>query len=361
MRIIHVAPLNYEFCDGIKTVIESLYLHQKKLGHTVDILNLIKNETKIFKEEYYTNSLTDFRKTINQIKPDIVIFHSIYRLPYFGFANYLTKNNIPYLIEPHGGTTIENQKKSHWKKKFVNKLWVNKFVEKASAIIYLNQEELDNCIFTSRRKGSYIIPNGVTTISSFKISESSKIRFIFLARLDIHHKGLDLLIDAIQHLCENGYTDRFEFHFYGGTNNTKDQLTFEQLLGNIKKAGNIFYHGMAINKKKEMAFKNSDIYVLTSRYEGMPMSVLEALSYGIPCIITPQTNMSKIIEENECGWITNLDSNTIAKTLITALNEFPNKKEVLNHNARKAILPYTWDTIANQTITIYKSIIENNR
>lgn len=360
MNIIHIAELNYELCNGIKTVITALYLYQKRLGHTVFVLNLIDNKTKIFKEEYYIYSSTKFQKTINQIKPDIVVFHSIYKLPYFGFANYLVENNIPYLIEPHGGTTIENQKKSYWKKKLANILWANKFIEKASAVIYLNQKELENCIFTSKRKESYIIPNGVTTPLSFTSSRDSKIRFIFLARLNIHHKGLDLLIHAIQHLCNKGYTDKFEFHFYGEADSTKEQFAFEQLFANIKKTGNIFYHGMAINEKKEMAFKNSDIYVLTSRYEGMPMSVLEALSHGIPCVITPQTNMQKIIEDNECGWITDLDSNTIAQTLIMALDEFPKRKKTLNENARKATLPYTWETIAKQTISIYQTVIKGN-
>lgn len=363
MTIIHITEQDNKLCNGIKTVITSLYREQEKLGHTVIMLNLFDNEKKVVREERHVDSLSTFRKLIQQIRPDIVVFHSIYRYRYFGFASYLVSKHIPYLIEPHGGTTCENQLKSRWKKRIANVLWVNNFIKEASAIIYLNEEEQNHCIFADKQKQGVIIPNGVfvpSVLTSSKV-ESHKIRFMFLARIDIHHKGLDLLLDSLQEMCKNGYADQFEFHFYGDTDKINDLTYFEKRLAEIKGKGNFFYHGIVEGNKKEEAFRNADIYVLTSRYEGMPMSVLEALSYGKPCIVTPQTNMQKLIEKNDCGWITQTESHAIASTLLASINEFPKKRIRYEENARKAIEPYTWDTIANRTISVYQSFIDNQK
>ena len=46
------------------------------------------------------------------------------------------------------------------------------------------------------------------------------------------------------------------------------------------------------------------IYILTSRYEGMPLTVLEALSCGCPCLITSQTNMEDLISATSM-WLDN--------------------------------------------------------
>ena len=56
------------------------------------------------------------------------------------------------------------------------------------------------------------------------------------------------------------------------------------------------------------------IFVLTSRFEGHPMGLIEALSYGLPSLVTTGTNMAKEIESNNAGWIaeTEIESIVIA-------------------------------------------------
>ena len=48
-----------------------------------------------------------------------------------------------------------------------------------------------------------------------------------------------------------------------------------------------------------------DVLIQPSRTEGMPNTVLEAMSVGIPCCVSPETNMQKILEESNGGWVIN--------------------------------------------------------
>ena len=50
---------------------------------------------------------------------------------------------------------------------------------------------------------------------------------------------------------------------------------------------------------KEKVILESDFFILTSRFEGHPMALIEALSYGLPCLVTKGSNMSKEIELEE--------------------------------------------------------------
>ena len=51
--------------------------------------------------------------------------------------------------------------------------------------------------------------------------------------------------------------------------------------------------------EKEALFKQSDIFILPSYSEGFPLSVLEAMSYGLPLIVTPVGALPEVLKEGE--------------------------------------------------------------
>jgi len=357
MTIIHIADYKNDKYEGIKGVVLTLRTEQEKLGNTVYIFNISKNQS-ISDYEISVSDLDTFKNKIYFLKPEIVIFHSVYKLIYIAFYRFLNKERIPYLVEPHGGTTIENMKKSYFKKKLANILMFNNFFVNAKAIVYLNKYECEKCVFKTIRKKSLIIPNGIY-LPRFKLSSSEKpmdkINFTFLARIDIYHKGIDLLLDAISILSKTNDIDKITFNFYGSSSSKNDILYLTNRLTSI--APNLFSHGQVLGDQKVSAFINTNIYVLTSRYEGMPLSVLEALSYGNPCIITPQTNMQDIITENSCGWITLLDSKSIADTLFVAIKDYSEKRNEYINNSIKSVQSFTWDLIAKLAVCEYSKTI----
>lgn len=358
MKIIHVATFQNGYIDGIKSVLENLIPAQRELGHEVFILNQEYNEIKTIEGERYINGRSDFIEVINDTKPDIVILHSLYGIQDVVFSRFLKSKNIPYLIEPHGGTSLENSKKSFFKKKIANFIYANKFIHDAEGIVYLNQKEADECVFKKHRKAYVVIPNGAQIHGRPKGLESKdgKVRYMFLGRLEIPHKGIDLLFPAIKQIVEKGFLEKTEFHFYGRTRNEKYTRLFQKYLKEAD--NNVFYHGAVDGKDKENAYKNADIFVLTSRFEGMPMAILEALSYGLPCLVTPQTNMAELIKKYNAGWITETKIDSIASSLMRACEEYNNHKEKYKINALDAVRQFDWSKIASDSIKKYTSLIK---
>ncbi len=104
-------------------------------------------------------------------------------------------------------------------------------------------------------------------------------------------------------------------------------------------------------KEKESVFEESNIMILTSRYEGFPITVLEALSYGNPCIVTNGTNVRKMIEANNIGWGTEYDK--ISETILKAIEDYKNNPASYVKNTRDFVKEnYSWSEISKLSIEL---------
>ena len=109
------------------------------------------------------------------------------------------------------------------------------------------------------------------------------------------------------------------------------------------------------NKIKELL--NSDVFIQTSRTEGQPLGIMEAISMGIPCILTSGTNLAEDAQKNEFGWKTETKAEGIGKTILTVFNN----KELLPQYSKNAIEyannNFDWENISKKVVEKYKKII----
>lgn len=358
MIIIHVCCLGSSSSNGIKSVLTNLIPEQKALGNTLIVFNLVNNEQKIFENEIFIAGYKEFRNEINNLPPSVVVFHGGYELKFYLYAWLLKKNNIPYIIVPHGGTSKHNLHKKRILKTIVNVLFTHRFITNAAGVSFLNESEWKDSIFNKDIRHYAIIPNGISKIAQkpFVNHSESTVHFIYLARIDFDNKRPDVLLRAVEKLHAKHPEIDFDFHFYGGRYDPSIVQKFKDIVKATK--GPVFYHGEVFGKDKEIAFSESDIYVLTSLYEGMPLTVLEALSYGTPCIVTPQTNMADLIKDNHAGWVTESDEDSISEILYKAYVEYKENRDEFIDNALNAVRPYRWDAIAKKSIEEYARLTE---
>ena len=354
MKILHIAEFGLRK-TGVGTVIERLYNEQKLLGHNVRIATTSENLAYKHLEIFNVGNPKNFSLLLNNWTPDIVMFHSIWCVPYIKMAKMLKERNIPYAVMMHGANSLENYKKHKLKKWFANSLFFNKFMRDAATIVYLSKKEYENCVSKNINHDYDIIPNGCDIVDMDITAKTPNrpLHIIYLGRLVMHHKGLDFMLNALDILKEQNFSDAI-FQFYGNENDVDIDIIKNRLKS---LDGLASYEGPAYGRKKAEVFSKADAFILTSRYEGMPMGVLEALSYGVPCILTPGTNMAEDIAEAGAGWKTELDAHSIANTIVSAVSDLSHNYYKKCESAYKIAKMYDWKTIALQHVEVLNRLI----
>lgn len=355
MNILHIAPIGYQ-SEGIGTVLLHLEKEQKALGHDVRIVTKYKNKVYNNWNLITINNNRDFLSFLELWAPDIVLFHSLYEMEFLGFAKLLNQKKIPYAVQMHGALSKENYKKSRLKKMVANWLWYNSYLKKAKCIIYLNQAEYENCVVRDLNPNYAILPNGCDEVFNvdLRTGVNNPSEIVYVGRININHKGLDELVKAIQLLKDRG-VDNIHFSFYGNENDP-DVETFKQMIFSLHPIAE--YYGGIYGEEKKEKLKKSDLFILTSRYEGMPMGVLEAISYGLPCLVTPGTNMADIIVKSNAGWSTPFSSVDIANAIINAIKDLSKEAYIYRKNAFELSKDYSWKEIGKQSEGIFKKVLK---
>lgn len=367
MNILHIVGKDLIEGNGITSAVPPLIREQNKINGINSRL-LVISENKL---EYKKMFGVDF-KIYSKIEdiylylekeyiPDIVIFHEIYHFKFIKIYPKLLKLKIPYIVKPHCSLTKAAQSKGKLKKDLANTLFFKKFIENSVAVSFLNESEQSKS--KKYRFNSIIVNNGVyCNIDKHMIDKKinkNEISIIFLSRIDLYHKGLDVLLEGIADIKEDiFYNKKFNINIYGSGN----ERDVEYLKDKINQMNNnkVKYNGPVFGIEKENIIKNSDIFVLTSRLEGMPMAILECWANGMPCIITPGTNMcDDLYSNNKLGWVTGLDKNEIRETILKAIEEYKDDKKLYFENCTSWVEKnYKWERIAVDSVQKYKKFIK---
>lgn len=287
--------------------------------------------------------------------PDIVVFEVPYFIQYLKFASELRNKGIPYIIVPRCSFTYQAlNNHSKWKKKIAGWLMFNRFFKGASAVQYLTiQEKNDSTPFLCNN--NFVIPNGIELprIVNSKLSNSERVG-IFIGRIDIYHKGLDLLLEAIMKCREVLRNNNVKIEIYGPK--TPDYYLLEQKAIDGEVDDLFVLKGEISGIEKDKVLENSDFFIMTSRFEGQPMALLEALSYSLPCIVSDGTYMREKVEEFGAGIGCKCTVDDICRVLkVIAIN--PEILYRCREKARILASTYQWSDQAAKFHEILQNLI----
>ena len=352
MKILHItamAPLSPN--SGIPAVLKELTDAQNKISDVESIVLSLKGDVKsIGSPSFFYLGEEPILSFLDNYKPDVAIIHSFFHPEYIAASKALINRKVPFYIEPHGSFGHQAMKKSKIKKIIANSTVFRDQIRKSKGYIFTNKAELEDSVY--RTPNDLVIPNGVlpTVINCSRMKTEKSYYdpvFYYLGRFDIHHKGLDYLLDALEIIDKEGY--QFTVNLYG--TGTDEQISYVNDKIKQFKNLNISNCGTIYGDDKKNALEASNILLLTSRYEGSPMTVLDGLSYGNPCLVTPGTNVSEEVVDNSIGWSTELDSRIIAKSILEARKMYIEDGKGYFKRSKEYVLEnYSWDRIANYSI-----------
>lgn len=184
----------------------------------------------------------------------------------------------------------------------------------------------------------------------FKFSDKNNIVLLFFGTV-VESKGI---FDLVNFLSENDYFKKKKLllHIGGEGELTKMNDLLEQK--NVK--DQILIHGWVAGKNKIELLEKADIFILPSYAEGLPMSILEAMSYGKPIIATEVGGVPTLVQNNFNGWVYNPNEINSLTSIIDDIFKRPELLIKYSSNSYLLSKNYAIQKVVTQLEELYDQI-----
>lgn len=217
--------------------------------------------------------------------------------------------SVPVLIQLHGGGYKEFYLAQ-------SKLWrriIKKTLSIPKKIIVLSSSLEDQFDFLDNYSSKIEIIHNTAIINlSNKVERKDKKHFtiLYMSNL-IESKGYLDLLEAAKYLKN----DKIKIIFCGAFIDSEHNIesTLKDFLSQVEKTslyGNVEYLGVVSGKQKWEIYQSSDVFVLPTyyQYEGQPISIIEAMAFGLPIISTDYRGIKDMVINNVNGFYVNPQS-----------------------------------------------------
>ncbi len=290
----------------------------------------------------------ELRRVVSSINPDIIHLHSSKA----GMLGRMAAKSlsIPAVFTAHGwafteGVSIANRIVYRAIERFMarftariitvseydKKLALNSGVGNASLVTAVHNGMPDSLIKTTLR------------------SADDAVKLIMVARFDIP-KNHRALLDALAHVKHLAW----EMEFVGDGPLLNSARQYAQELG---LATRIIFSGACNDVVSRLA--RADVFFLISNWEGLPLTILEAMRAGLPVVASRVGGVSEAVDEGETGFLINRDDRRALVTAINSLVESGDRRRYMGENGRiKFSNHFTFEKMLQKTLAVYTEVLE---
>lgn len=353
--VIMVAGLNTGGAERTAVSLANWLANQKE---EVYLINLgindnnyeISKKVKLYNKEQGNNIFLKIKSSIkllkylNDIKPD-VIFEMLFSPIKYCVIHKIFNRKVAII-----GSERNNPKQRYKTLKL-------KFLCQICPILcdgYIFQTIAVKEMFSKNiQKKSIVIGNAISNPNAYNIEkEYNNEKIIVSAGRLTYQKGYDILIKAFNKVYQN-YPE-YKLVIYGEDNERKQ---LEDLIKELNLEDNVLLPGKNKNYLKKVA--ESEIFVLSSRYEGMPNVLLEAMSIGMPCISTDcVAGPAEIIEDNVNGLLVEVNNVEQLASKIEFLINNKSEAKRIGINAKKIKDNFSMEIIFGKFHNYFRKIYE---
>jgi poly(glycerol-phosphate) alpha-glucosyltransferase len=171
---------------------------------------------------------------------------------------------------------------------------------------------------------------------------------LFVGRLDVLHKGLDVLLDGVA--AAPGW------HVALVGSETRDGRSW--LLSRARALGmlsRLTVTGPRRGRQLHEVFAAADCFALTSRWEGLPVALLEALAHGVPSVVSPAVDQLVGVSGAGAGWVA--EPPELGGLLRRLESLDPRQRARRARAARDLASRYDWTAVAARYEAAYARVI----
>jgi glycosyltransferase involved in cell wall biosynthesis len=316
VRVAQVVPHGEQPWSGLLTVIVDLSSALAQRGHHVEVWQL---------HDWSAGAYTEQRRRLRAAGVvevpvgqrrrgravaalaeerliDIVHLHGAFNRSNTAVSRVLRR---PYAFSPHSGYNPISLERSRGRKLLYKTLFERRMLERAALLSVLTRQEAAELRAFGIAKPCVVIPNGVAPpmdgVSGLAFRRElglgdDALLALFVGRLDVHRKGLDTLVD--------GLADAPGWHLALVGPRFRDVDRLERLIVDRGVGDRVHLVGERHGRSLQECFVAADLFALLSRWEGMPMALLEALAHGRPAVVSTAVESLVGVEAAGAGWAT---------------------------------------------------------
>lgn len=348
MRILHVIT-GMRKAAGTSVFVAEIACEQVKIGFDVTIVHQETWRTDNYPIDEGVKFIgkDDLLKSISERDYDIVHIHGMWEYMLHQFSKLCRHKGWPYIWSPHGSVAPWAMKFRRWKKMPVWWLWQKKDIERAVMLHVTapcEEQWMRDLGFTQR---CIIAPLGVRIGKIAKLEGNT---VLFVGR--IHKtKGLDMLLQAISQVPENGYRFRIV-----GPDQDNNIVQLNSLARKLRVCDRIEFVGPKYDDELRNEYLGADLFVLPTHSENFGGVVIEALAAGVPVICTQGAPWGEL-EERRCGWWPSVNVDAIRDALLAAMSISRDERREMGGRGRMlAEEKYTWNSVARRIVNAYMEI-----
>jgi glycosyltransferase involved in cell wall biosynthesis len=254
------------------------------------------------------------------------------------FLHTCTKKPLVLQIQGHTGGLYFRK----YNLLYASILWTMEYLRPCfyNNFIFINKESISKFLLPRKKKRTEIIPNGISS-ELLEASSDEGDYILYLGRIDIYGKGLDVLIAAYEKFHRSFPEIRLVI-----AGNGRDKEAFDRLLSKIPRAvrTNVELAGWVAGNRKKELISHALFCVFPSRHEVQPIAILEALACAKAVIVSDIAEFSFVTEKGAGLAFKSGDKVDLARVLISlTLNR---ERHFMGQKGRLGVKDQSWDSLA---------------
>lgn len=284
---------------GITSVITQLIAHDwLSDGIEMKFIPTYIESNPIKKVIFFLGSYIKIRKCLKNWKPDVVHIHMSYRGSFarkYLIHKLCHRHNIPDVIHLHGSEF----EKWYLKLNVRKQKQVKRLLKECNALIVLGDKWNAAIKEIEPEAKTVVVSNTVAIPKTIAKWDDNPFKVLFLGVL-IERKGVTDLLKSMRKLKDTGRINHIKFTI-AGSGSEEEKL--KKLRDELEVSDIAEFVGWIDGNKKKKLLETSQLLVLPSYNEGLPVAILEAISYGLPVVASDVGDISSAVHDSKNGYL----------------------------------------------------------